>query len=228
VQSWANRQRRHLLDGILKVTVALLAVLIAVYIVCSLCGSRQIFPLLFLLGALGGCMSVVQRLQTTDLATERAMNNVRYAPGIISVMLSPLQGAIFSMLFVLALIAGVVSQGFVIPDVLLEKQKDNKASVAAAAKQFQATNGVPGANILPSVNSVSGTDAVAGTNGAAGTVNAAPQPSEERMYYPFFFLRLSFASGKDLALILLWAFVAGFSERLVPDFLTRMAEANES
>ncbi len=230
VQSWANRQRRVLLEGILKVTVAVLAVLVVIYIICAWCGSRQIFLLLFLLGALGGCMSVLQRLQTTDLATARAMNNVRYAPGIISVMIAPLQGAIFSMLFVLALIAGVATQGFVIPDVLLEKPADHKASAAPAAEQSPGPDGLPGANSLPSVNSVSGTTTVAAANGAVGTVNGAPQPAKakDRLSYPFFFMRMSFASGKDLALVLLWAFVAGFSERLVPDFLTRMAETNRS
>ena len=39
--------------------------------------------------------------------------------------------------------------------------------------------------------------------------------------------RWYFASGADLALLLLWAFIAGFSERLVPDMLTRLAKKGE-
>lgn len=46
--------------------------------------------------------------------------------------------------------------------------------------------------------------------------------------FPFFKMWLCFGGGKDVAILLLWAFLAGFSERLVPDMLSRIAEKGKA
>lgn len=47
--------------------------------------------------------------------------------------------------------------------------------------------------------------------------------TEGQIALSFFSMKLCFGAGKDIAILLLWSFLAGFSERLVPDLLTRIA-----
>lgn len=75
------------------------------------------------------------------------------------------------------------------------------------------------------------TNGSAGTNGGVMTKEGAHpgkvgQP--QGCKYEFFTLQVTFASGKDLVLMVLLAFVAGFSERLVPDLLTKLADQKKS
>jgi hypothetical protein len=56
--------------------------------------------------------------------------------------------------------------------------------------------------------------------------NSADLPSF--MALANFFLETAPKSGKDFALLLIWSFIAGFAERLVPDTLMRLVNQKKS
>jgi hypothetical protein len=76
-----------------------------------------------------------------------------------------------------------------------------------------------------------GNKATASTIAKTNLTDTTSTVSEEKAvpYKCFFFnLPVIFVSGRDLALFFLWMFLAGFSERLVPDLLTKVAEQKKS
>jgi len=193
-QPWAHRQREHLMYGIVATLVGALVMLPLVWLI-GVCWSGFVsleFVLaLFLLGALGGCISTIQRIQSAALATTQAMTSIRYNEKPWGVWLSPLQGAIFALILTLILLAGVASPGSVVPNVNLQ----GPASPAA-------TNTSPLG--VPQVGSEA--------------------PKNTPYYIPCLGMSLKFANGTDIAILLLLAFAAGFSERMVPDMLSELAD----
>lgn len=209
-----------------------------------------------MMGALGAFVSSLQRLQAADLTTSRAVAAARHARQELGFAVSPLQGTIFALLMVLILLAGIAPPGFVIPEVSWQSRNGSpvtkdlshatppqtndltRGSVLSPSKSAPAVSNAPPQTppLLPDrektppkkeMPAITGNATNASPSGASGSPTGV-KGDGGRICLPFFRLWLCFGSGKDLALLLLWAFLAGFSERLVPDLLTRMAEKGKT
>ncbi len=124
-------------------------------------------------GAIGGFVSVQQRIQTAPTGGDAIRGVLSLYDGWFSVYLSPLTGSI-SATILYFLFVGEFLKGSMFPEI-------NDPAVAGRAIDFQA-----------------------------------------------FFSTIGPKNGVEYAKLIVWAFVAGFAERLVPDTLNRLVESVES
>lgn len=154
-----------------------------------------------LTGIIGGCVSMLQRIQSAPSEGDALFNLAALTSGWKGMSLSPLYGAIFAMLFYM-LFAGGIVKGVVFPEI---KSPQSLASDSLIEKP----NATPNANASPA---------------------ATPTPENETRP-PSTFWRFTDGtypiSGKDYALLIIWSFLAGFLERLVPDALNRLVTKNQ-
>lgn len=133
-------------------------------------------PVVLLCGALGGAISVYERIQQAGANGNPASRVFYIASQWGSVYLAPILGAMFAIVLYVTIASGLI-----------------------------------GGQIFPSISTgppKAGTDvATTSTTIAAFATWAGPK------------------EGVDVAKVLVWSFLAGFAERLVPDTLNRLAAA---
>jgi hypothetical protein len=216
--------RSKVLSDILKMFVLLLAVavlLMALY-------QMTYFTAAFMAGAAGAFFSAFQRLQKTPLGGNEEVNLAKTRNLTVSAQLAPLIGGIAAVVLSLLFMAGLVT-GTMFPNIAGEfsSSKPKPSTVTS-----NATNQVLVAadtNVLTVK-----TNTATSTNIAAkGPVDAKPKESpikgqEQQTHCPMLSdLMICVAGGRDLALWLVWAFIAGFAERLVPDILNRLTDKSQ-
>ena len=264
IQPWAAKQRKDMMVGILAVLTAVIVCVVIFWVIAewkSPNNGGMFVSLIIVLGTLGGSISSIQRVQAANFTDGRAVTVARQDQLALGVMLSPLQGALFALLFALLLSAGIVTPGFVVPVISLGS---TNCPCSAATRTVGAHAGGIAASVVSSNGEASayskdkltitsnslttngGKAAITGTNEVGETRGGTNQPpysandegkltttspstaSENRCAIPIFNMVLCFKEGKDIALLLIWAFLAGFSERLVPDTLSKMADKAKS
>ncbi|HKP83981.1 MAG TPA: hypothetical protein VJT69_18335 [Pyrinomonadaceae bacterium] len=141
-------------------------------------------------GIIGGCVSMLQRIQSAPTEGDALFNLAALTNGWIGLSLSPLYGAIFaSLLFIL--FAGGILKGSVFPTI-----------ETAGAKVEQTAPG-------------------------AATPAATPPP-QGVLKAEDFLKQTGPKDGVSFALLMIWSFIAGFAERLVPDTLNRLVAKTEA
>jgi len=141
-------------------------------------------------GIIGGCVSMLQRIQSAPTEGDALFNLAALTNGWIGLSLSPLYGAIFaSLLFIL--FAGGILKGSVFP------------TIETAGGKVEQT--------------------------APGNATPAPTPPPQGVLKAEDFLKQTGPKdGVSFALLMIWSFIAGFAERLVPDTLNRLVAKTEA
>jgi hypothetical protein len=153
------------------------------------------------LGAMGGLVSVQQRLQNASDAGDQLYNvaELMHAKGVL---VSAVSGATFAAVLYLLITAGLL-EGGLFPE-LRTPLHDGRTSPAAS----------PTAGDAPAVSSPAGT--------------SQGQTQQTGISFVQFLLQTSPQSASDYAKLMIWSCLAGFAERLVPDPLSRVVARKET
>jgi len=186
-------------------------------------------------GIIGGCVSMLQRIQSAPTEGDALFNLAALNNGWIGLSLSPLYGAIFATLLFILFAAGIL-KGSVFPtietagsDVIAERQGKpaGEATPTPTPTPAAAPAAAPGAAVSPTATPTP-------TPTPTATPSPSPTPSLTETQ------RRGILQGKDFlketgpkdgisfALLMIWSFIAGFAERLVPDTLNRLVAKTEA
>jgi len=156
-----------------------------------------------LAGIVGGCVSMLQRIQSAPTEGDALFNLAALSNGWRGVSLSPLYGAIFASLLFVLFAAGIL-EGTVFPKIeTVGSEKTQPAATATATPANTAPAAVP-----------------------------TPTPNETQrtgvLQVKDFLKETGPKDGVSFALLMIWSFIAGFAERLVPDTLNRLVAKTEA
>ena len=218
--------REELTDKAVKMTILILIV-IAVLVVISMGGLNYFLSgggsigaffgpsgvlgltvgSVALAGIVGGCVSMLQRIQSAPTEGDALFNLAALTNGWRGVSLSPLYGAIFASLLFVLFAAGIL-EGSVFPKIeTVGSERTQPAAAPASTTTADATTASP-------------------------TPTATPTPNETEqkgvLQIKDFLKETGPKDGVSFALLLIWSFIAGFAERLVPDTLNRLVAKTEA
>ena len=199
-------------------------------------------------GIVGGCVSMLQRIQSAPSEGDALFNLAALTNGWRGLSLSPLYGGIFASLLFILFAAGLL-QGSAFPKIetatgtLVEKANGEQTK-----NQNPAPAATPGAT--PSTDTQASTtntqatttDTQAGTTPTQRTTDTqrtaetqrsaeTQRPTETQrtiLHVKDFLQGTGPRDGVSFALLMIWSFIAGFAERLVPDTLNRLVAKNEA
>jgi vacuolar-type H+-ATPase subunit I/STV1 len=165
-------------------------------------------------GIVGGCVSMLQRIQSAPSEGDALFNLASLTVGWRGLSLSPLYGGIFASLLFILFAAGIL-QGSIFP-------KIETATNIEFAGNSAAVQPAPADQPAP----------VASPTSADGAV-ATPSPLTDTqkigiLQIKDFLKETGPKDGVSFALLIIWSFIAGFAERLVPDTLNRLVAKNEA
>jgi hypothetical protein len=191
-----------------------------------------------LAGVMGGCVSMLQRIQSTPSEGDALFNLASLNNGWTGLSLSPLYGGIFATLLFVLFAAGLL-KGAAFPDIHTPSSAERSApaptpSATPTAPASTAPTPVPPATSAASppagVSSVSESlkPQTQPTPAPSGSPNPVPTPATQVLRIKTFLLETGPVDGISYALLIIWSFLAGFAERLVPDTLNRLVAKNQA
>ena len=163
-------------------------------------------------GVLGGCVSMLQRIQSVPTEGDALFNVAAITNGWRGLSLSPLYGGIFATLLFIMFAAGVL-QGSVFP----------KIKTAAGSQILVNVQGTENTTSEPNTNSQA-------SPSASPTATSTPSETQKTgvLQLKDFLTKTGPEDGVSFALLMIWSFIAGFAERLVPDTLNRLVAKTEA
>src|ERR1051325_6667971 len=150
-------------------------------------------------GIVGGCVSMLQRIQSAPTEGDALFNLAALTNGWRGLSLSPLYGAIFASLLFVLFAAGIL-RGSVFPKIETVGSETTQAATAT-------------------------TDTAASQT---ATPTPTPIPTTRVLQVKDFLKETGPKDGVSFALLMIWSFIAGFAERLVPDTLNRLVAKTEA
>ena len=202
-------------------------------------------------GIIGALVSMQQRIQAAAGEGDPIFLFSMLTHGRFGVFLSPISGAIFSVVLYMLFTGGLLS-GKIFPTITTvtstapapsahnSPTPSPTPSVTASASTATAPTPAasPSATYSPIVSprptsSILASPSVVPTAVGATVATATPSPSPaakpaEPVLLNRFLKDTGPASGVDYALLVIWAFIAGFAERFVPDALNRLVARSEA
>jgi len=176
-------------------------------------------------GIVGGCVSMLQRIQSAPSEGDALFNLAALTNGWRGLSLSPLYGGIFASLLFILFAAGLLS-GSAFPKI--ETSRSETPVQAEKAAPTQTPNPAAVKPTTANLTDVSTTQVLVN--------NPSTQPSEQPkdasrpsiLKITDFLRDTGPKDGVSFALLMIWSFIAGFAERLVPDTLNRLVAKNEA
>lgn len=174
-------------------------------------------------GIIGGCVSMLQRIQSAPSEGDALFNLASLTNGWRGLSLSPLYGGIFASLLFILFAAGIL-EGSVFPQI----KTPGKIIAGATA---------PGPEASPTGTSQSASTSTTTpptvSNALPVIPNSNAQPATQTqmtgiLQIEDFLKGTGPIDGVAFALLIVWSFIAGFAERLVPDTLNRLVAKNEA
>lgn len=186
-------------------------------------------------GIVGGCVSMLQRIQSAPTEGDALFNLAALTNGWIGLSLSPLYGAIFATVLFILFAAGIL-KGSVFPtietaeaDATVEHRE--APPVTNPSSKPSPTSTLPPAALttLPASGSPTATPTATPTSTPSPSPSASPSPQQTGVLRARDFLqRTGPKDGASFALLMIWSFIAGFAERFVPDTLNRLVAKTEA
>jgi hypothetical protein len=162
--------------------------------------SMYIAPLCAICGAVGGFLSMMRRLQRDSTGGNPLLALYALVYGRTSIFIAPITGAVFSIVLVQLFVAGIIT-GTVFPKMQTDHDPTYNTAVGIAA------------SVQP----------VAPNASDEASARATDAGTREELTLHDFLCHTHPVSRTDYAALLIWAFLAGFAEQLVPDTLDRLA-----
>ena len=187
---------------------------------------------------------MLQRIQSAPSEGDALFNLAALTNGWRGILLSPLYGGIFaSLLFVL--FAGGILNGSVFPTIVTPPRNASPAASPAATPATtpvvqRNTSASPGPTPVATESPTAQNANQSSPGGTPAGQSAAPKPESTAqgpaasptprgagvLQIREFLVGTGPASGVSYALLIIWSFLAGFAERLVPDTLNRLVQKN--
>ena len=221
-----------------------------------------------LAGIIGGCVSMLQRIQSAPSEGDALFNLAALTNGWKGIFLSPLYGGIFAALLFVLFAAGLL-EGSAFPKISTPRRQwgtQASATPTPSSLSSRRSSSSPAPSLSPSpaiARDASPQPSASATpdesSAAQGSTRATPadpsvdQPTGETppsvlatptpsatpnvasvlqrfpvMQIKDFLKHTGPADGTSYALLIIWSFIAGFAERLVPDTLNRLVTKNEA
>lgn len=185
-----------------------------------------VLPIVIAVGMMGGYISLQRRIQAVPSTGDPIVNITELSNNQFSVYLAPISGAVFASLLYLIFIGGLL-KGPLFPtastvagtcESLSDKGSNNQTHVEQPANT--APNEAPGGATDIQSQSTDQKTSKKEINSKAGC--------NPTLNFAAFVTHTGPASGVDFAILLVWAFIAGFAERFVPDTIDRLvAQASQ-
>ena len=189
-------------------------------------------------GVIGGCISMLQRIQSAPSEGDALFNLAALTNGWRGLSLSPLYGGIFASVLFILFAAGLL-KGAAFPTVDTSgstsavsaepKQATPAEQPKPAASPLPATEAQPKTTAFEAVADQPDTAAESSKNTPAkNSLPAAADKPTSVLKIKDFLKETGPKDGVSFALLMIWSFIAGFAERLVPDTLNRMVAKNQA
>lgn len=186
-------------------------------------------------GIVGGCVSMLQRIQSAPTEGDALFNLAALTNGWIGLSLSPLYGAIFATVLFILFAAGIL-KGSVFPtietaeaDATVEHREAPPVTNPSSKPSPTATLPPAALTTLPASGSPTATPTATPTSTPSPSPSASPSPQQTGVLRARDFLqRTGPKDGASFALLMIWSFIAGFAERFVPDTLNRLVAKTEA
>lgn len=174
--------------------------------------SSTIFVVVFA-GITGAFVSMQQRFQSVSNEDDPIYNLALLWHGWFSIFLTPLSGAIFAVILYLFFVSGFLT-GSIFPTISTIDKPPGEIELTMEVEPDAASDEQPPSN----------TNVVEAPKNNANTTNETRMKAVQPKILGLtgFLPNTGPKTGKDLALLLIWSFIAGFAERFVPDTLMRL------
>lgn len=184
-----------------------------------------------IVGAMGGFMSALRRIQSPPSEGDSLYNLSLLFHGSYSVFVAPISGAIFAIVLYLLFTSGTLTGTF-FPAIFSPAGRFTDGSLEPAAIHHPEGDASPTPAAVEPTRTpaqevatlhIKASPSASGSPKPAALPSPTPKPVPEQGINVFDFLaRSGPGSGKDYALLIVWCFIAGFAERFVPDALDRL------